>query len=42
MDKPNYLNLDMRALNTFLIRMETGSITATANQLNVTQAACLL
>lgn len=39
MDKNSYLNLDIRALHTFLIIMETGSITATANQLNVTQSA---
>ncbi len=39
MDKHSYLNLDIRALNTFLTIMETGSITATANQLNVTQSA---
>lgn len=39
MDKSSYLNLDIRALNTFLIIMETGSITATANQLNITQSA---
>nr|CAA6819247.1 MAG: Unknown protein [uncultured Thiotrichaceae bacterium] len=36
MDKHIYLNLDIRALHTFLIIMETGSITATANRLNVT------
>lgn len=35
----NYLNLDVRLLHTFLIVMETGSITATANQLNITQSA---
>lgn len=34
-----YLNLDVRSLHTFLIIMETGSITATANQLNITQSA---
>lgn len=39
MDKHSYLNLDIRALNTFLIIMQTGSITAAANQLNVTQSA---
>lgn len=39
MNKNSYLNLDIRALNTFLIIIETGSITATANQLNVTQSA---
>lgn len=38
MDKSSYLNLDIRALHNFLIIMETGSITATANQLNVTQS----
>ena len=35
----NYLNLDVRLLHTFLMIMETGSITATANQLNITQSA---
>ena len=39
MDKTSYLNLDIRALHTFLTIMETGSITAAANQLNVTQSA---
>jgi len=39
MDKNSYLNLDIRVLNTFLIIMDTGSITATANQLNITQSA---
>lgn len=39
MDKNSYLNLDIRALNTFLIIIETSSITATANQLNITQSA---
>ncbi len=34
-----YLNLDVRSLHTFLIIMETGSITAAANQLNITQSA---
>jgi len=39
MDKNSYLNLDIRVLNTFLIIIETGSITAAANKLNVTQSA---
>lgn len=34
-----YLNLDVRLLHTFLIVMETNSITAAANQLNITQSA---
>ena len=34
-----YLSLDVRSLHTFLIIMETGSITAAANQLNITQSA---
>lgn len=35
----NYLNLDMRLLHTFLVTMETGSITAAADKLNVSQSA---
>ena len=34
-----YLNLDVRSLHTFLVIIETGSITAAANQLNITQSA---
>ena len=34
-----YLSLDVRSLHTFLIIMETGSITGAANQLNITQSA---
>jgi len=34
-----YLNLDVRLMHTFLVVMETGSITAAANQLNITQSA---
>ena len=39
MDNSRYLNLEVRALHKFLIIMETGSITETANRLNVTQSA---
>lgn len=39
MDKSSYLNLDMRLLNTFLVIMETQSLTAAAYQLNVSQSA---
>lgn len=39
MPKINYLSLDLRVLHTFLIIMETSSITASANQLNITQSA---
>lgn len=39
MDQKNYLNLDIRALHTFLTIMETGSITLAAERLNVTQSA---
>jgi len=39
MPKINYLSLDLRVLHTFLIIMETNSITASANQLNITQSA---
>lgn len=39
MPKINYLSLDLRVLYTFLIIMDTSSITASANQLNITQSA---
>lgn len=35
----DYLNLDVKTLRLFLTVLETGSLTATANQLNVTQSA---
>lgn len=34
-----YLELDFRMIKTFLLVLETGSVTATANQLNITQSA---
>lgn len=39
MQHEHYLELDYRMINTLLVVLETGSITAAAQQLNVTQSA---